>query len=144
MHAALVIDGAPPGRDNCRVRGRGHENVATVLIDPAVLDDFELDLMTHDFRVWLVRTAPTFPDAARLAFQIRRSLIDWANGRWDDAADWALVWITFGESWLDGDEPIPWPSHAALWDKLAEYGDRVRYNVGLGGVPRLSVPREAT
>ena len=52
------------------------------------------------------------------------------------------MWVTFGESWLDGDEPIPWPAHAALWDKLAEYPSSVRYNLGLGGVPRLSVPRE--
>ena len=124
------------------MRPRGHENVATVLVDPDVLSDFELDLMSRDFRVWIVSTVTTFPDAARLAFQIRRSLIDWSQGRWADAAGWTLVWVTFGESWLDGDEPIPWPAHAALWDKLGEYGTRVRYNLGLGGVPRLSVPRE--
>ncbi|WP_375479535.1 hypothetical protein [uncultured Jatrophihabitans sp.] len=121
---------------------QGHENVATVLVDPAVLRDFELDLMACDFRVWAVHTVPIVPDAARLAFQIRRSLIDWSQGRWADAAAWTLVWITFGESWLDGDEPIPWPAHAALWDKLAEYSGQVRYNLGLGGVPRLSVPRD--
>lgn len=119
------------------------ENMATVLVDPAVLADFELDLMSHDFRVWLVRTVPTFPDAPRLAFQIRRSLIDWSNGKWDLAADWTLVWITFGPSWLEGEEPIPWPSHAALWDKLGEYEPNVRYNLGLGGVPRLGIPRES-
>lgn len=117
--------------------------MATVLVDPAVLGDFELDLMSHDFRVWIVETAATFPDAARLAFQVRRSLIEWSNGRWSDAAEWTLVWITFGDSWLDGEEPIPWPAHAALWDKLAEHAHDVRYNKGLGGVPRLSVPREA-
>ena len=99
------------------MRPRGHENVATVLVDPAVLDDFELDLMSHDFRVWIVSTVTTFPDPERLAFQIRRSLIEWSQGRWLDAAEWTVVWITFGESWLDGDEPIPWPAHAALWDK---------------------------
>ncbi len=125
------------------MRGPGHENVATVLVDPAVLNDFELDLMSNDFRVWIVSTVPTFPDAPRLAFQIRRSLIDYSNGKWAAAADWTLVWITFGDSWLDGDEPIPWPAHAALWDKLAEYSRHTRYNLGLGGVPRLSVPREA-
>ena len=125
------------------MRGRGHENVATVLVDPEILDDFELDLMADDFRVWEVQTVATFPDAARLAFQIRRSLIEWSQGRWADAADWTLVWITFGESWLDGDEPIPWPSHAALWEKLSTYRPHLRYNLGLGGVPRLSVPRDA-
>jgi hypothetical protein len=121
----------------------GHENVATVLVDPFVLDDFELDLMAADFRVWAVHTVTTFPDPARLAFQLRRSLIDSSQGRWAEAADWTLVWVTFGESWLNGDEPIPWPAHAALWDKLAEYRGSVRYNVGLGGVPHLSVPRES-
>lgn len=126
------------------MRPDGHENVATALVDPAVLRDFELDLMANDFRMWAVHQVPTFPDAPRLAFQIRRSLIDCSNGRWADAANWTLVWITFGESWLNGEEPIPWPAHAALWDKLAEYTAHVRYNLGLGGVPRLSVRREAT
>jgi hypothetical protein len=125
------------------VRGQGFENVATVLVDPAVLGDFELDLMSNDFRVWTVHTVTTFPDAPRLAFQIRRSLVELSKGAWDVAANWTLVWITFGESWLDGEEPIPWPAHAALWDKLAEYSAGVRYNLGLGGVPRLSVPRES-
>ena len=124
------------------MRPQGHENVATVLVDPAILRDFELDLMSQDFRVWEVHSVPTFVDAPRLAFQIRRSLIDYSRGAWNAAADWTVVWITFGESWLNGDEPIPWPAHAALWDKLAEYGDRVRYNLGLGGVPHLTVPRE--
>src|SRR5579875_1247205 len=39
-------------------RPNGHENVATVLVDPFVLDDFELDLMSHDFRVWAVHAVP--------------------------------------------------------------------------------------
>lgn len=113
-----------------------------MLVDPAVLADFELDLMSHDLRVWLVDSTPTFPDPQRLAFQLRRSLVEAKRGAWDDAADWTLVWITFGESWLDGDEPIPWPAHEALWSKLGEYPQHVHYNLGLGGVPRLSVPRE--
>ena len=117
--------------------------MATVLVNPAVLGDFELDLMSHDFRVWAVHATTVFPDPAQAAMQIRRALIDWSNGRWAVAADWTVVWITFGESWLDGDNPIPWPAHAALWKKLAEYATNVRYNLGLGGVPRLGVPREA-
>lgn len=124
------------------MRPLGHENVATVLVDPAVLEDLELDLMSQDFRVWTVHNVPTFPDARRLAFQIRRSLIDWSKGQWEDAADWTLIWITFGERWQDGDEPLPWAAHAALWDKLAEYRRHVRYNLGLGGVPHLPVPRD--
>ena len=125
------------------MRGPGFENMATVLVNPAVLDDFELDLMSDDFRVWAVHTTPIFPDAPQAAMQIRRGLIDWSNGRWAVAADWTVVWITFGERWLDGDNPIPWPAHAALWNKLAGYAEHVRYNRGLGGVPRLSVPRES-
>ena len=66
------------------MRGQGFENMATVLVDPHVLADFELDLMAHDFRVWTVHTAPIFTDPVRAAFQIRRSLIDWSNGRWAD------------------------------------------------------------
>jgi hypothetical protein len=125
-----------------RVRPQGHENVATVLVNPAVLRDFELDLMASDFRVWPVHKAHTFVDAPRLAFQLRRSLVDCSQGRWADAAEWTLVWVTFGDSWLDGEEPIPWRAHAALWDKLAAYGSDARYNLGLGGVPRLTVPHE--
>ena len=37
---------------------------------------------------------------------------------------------------------IPWPAHAALYDRLAEYTDHVHYNLGLGGVPHLPVPRD--
>lgn len=125
------------------MRGSGFENMATVLVNPAVLSDFELDLMSRDFRVWTVHTTSTFPDPARAATQIRRALIDWSNGRWEVAADWTVVWITFGESWLDGDNPLPWPAHSALWKKLSEYPDDVRYNLGLSGVPKLGVPREA-
>ena len=117
--------------------------MATVLVNPAVLEEFELDLMSQDFRVWAVHATTVFPDPAQAAMQIRRSLIDWSKGRWAVAADWTVVWITFGERWLDGDNPIPWPAHAALWDKLAEYAPNVRYNLGLGGVPRLGVPRES-
>ena len=122
--------------------GQGFENMATVLVNPAVLDEFELDLMSNDFRVWPVHSVPTLADAPRTAMQIRRSLIDCSQGRWQLATDWTVVWITFGESWLDGENPIPWPSHAALWAKLAEYCDDVRYNLGLSGTPKLGVPRE--
>ncbi len=124
------------------VPGRSFENVATVLVHPAVLSELELELMAADFRVWAVHTVTTFPDAARLAFQIRRSLIEYSCGKWADASTWTLVWITFGDSWLEGEEPIPWPAHAALWNKLAGFGEDLRYNLGLGGVPRLSVPRD--
>ena len=86
------------------MRPRGHENVATVLVEPSILRDFELDLMARDFRVWVVSTVATFPDPQRLAFQLRRSLVEANNNAWADAADWTLVWVTFGENWLDGEE----------------------------------------
>jgi hypothetical protein len=40
------------------MRPPGHENVATVLVEPIVLRDFELDLMARDLRVWPVHKAP--------------------------------------------------------------------------------------
>lgn len=124
-----------------RVR-RPHENVATVLVDPAVLRDLELDLMRLDLRVWPVETAPICVDGARRAFQIRRQLLMSKRGAWDDAADWVPVWISFGGSWYDGDEPLPWVAHQTLWNKLAEYAGSTHYRHGLGGVPKLSVQAE--
>jgi len=121
---------------------RPHENVATVLVDPAVLHDLELSLMALDLRLWPVETAPISPDGPRLAFQIRRRLLMARRGAWDDAAAWVPVWIAFGDSWYVGDEPLPWAAHAALWDALAGYAAHVRYRLGLGGVPKLAVPRE--
>jgi len=123
------------------MRGRGFENMATVLVDPAVLDILELELMAIDLRVWPVHTAPTFADPVRLAMQLRRSLVDRSNGRWKVAENWVVIWITFGDGWLDGDEPIPWPAHATLWNKLSEYADHVRYSKGLSGMPRIGVAR---
>ncbi len=64
------------------------------------------------------------------------------RGAWDLAADWTPVWISFGESWYDGAEPLPWSAHRALYGALDQYADGVRYRPGLGGVPRLDVPRE--
>ncbi len=40
------------------MRPQSFENVATVLVDPGVLEDLELDLMSHDFRVWTVWPDP--------------------------------------------------------------------------------------
>ncbi|HET7688817.1 MAG TPA: hypothetical protein VFK41_00425 [Nocardioidaceae bacterium] len=114
-----------------------HENVATVLVDPYVLEDFELQLMTLDLRVWPVRTAPIYTDGARMAFQIRRRLIVGHRGEWDDAATWVPVWIGFGARWQRGDEPLPWAAHEALWEALDSYADHVRFHRRLGGVPRL-------
>jgi len=69
-------------------------------------------------------------------------MIEARRGAWDDAADWVPVWISFGESWYDGDEPLPWSAHQTLWRTLAEYAGHVHYRLGLGGIPRLDVPRE--
>ena len=124
-----------------RVRRPPHENVATVLVDPAVLRDLELELMPLDLWVWPVAAAPVFTDGPRMAFQIRRRLLMARRGEWDLAAEWTPVWISFGDSWREGDEPLPWAAHATLWDALGRWSEHVRFRLGLGGVSRLSVPR---
>ena len=112
-----------------------------MLVDPAALRDLELALMALDLWVWPIATAPVCTDGARMAFQVRRRLLMAKRGSWDVAADWTPVWVSFGASWHDGDEPLPWAAHAALWDVLAEHAEHVRYRLGLSGVPRLSAPR---
>lgn len=119
-----------------------HENVATVLVDPRVLEDVELTLMELDLRVWPVRTAPICVDGPRTAFQIRRRMILQKQGAWDLAADWVPVWISFGDSWRRGDDPLPWAAHHTLWRALEGYADHVRYQKRLGGVRPLAVPEE--
>ncbi|MBB3042309.1 hypothetical protein [Nocardioides soli] len=119
-----------------------HENVATVLVDPGVLHELEVHLMTLDLRVWPITTAPICADGPRRAFQERRRLLMARRGAWDHAADWTPVWISFGDSWYDGAEPLPWAAHQTLYRTLEQYAERVRYRPGLGGVPRLAVPRE--
>ncbi len=119
------------------VRRAPHENVATVLVDPDALPDVELALMLRDLWVWPVRTAPICVDGERMAFQVRRRLLLAQRGAWDLAGDWEPVWISFGASWRDGDEPLPWAAHQALWAALDGFADRVRYRPRLGGVPLL-------
>jgi hypothetical protein len=124
------------------VRRLPHENVATVLVDPCVLADLELELMALDLRVWPVRTAPICSDGERMAFQIRRRLLMKHRGEWDLAADWTPVWIGFGQSWQDGDEPLPWAAHEALWRALDCHAEHVRFHRRLGGVPRVPLPTD--
>jgi hypothetical protein len=124
------------------MRRRPHENVATVLVDPQVLLDLELELMESDLRLWPVRTAPICADGPRIAFQIRRTMLMAKRGAWDCAAEWTPVWISFGESWRHGEEPLPWAAHEALWGTLERYADRVRYQRRLGGVRPLVVAAE--
>jgi hypothetical protein len=119
-----------------------HENVATVLVDPRVLADLELELMELDLRLWPVRTAPTVVDGPRAAFQLRRRLVESHRGAWDDAAEWAPVWISFGPSWYAGSDPLPWSAHVALWRTLERYAGHVRYRKRLGGVRPLMAPLE--
>ena len=120
---------------------RPHINVATVLVDPTVLRDLELDLAGLDIWVWPIATTPGCPDGPRMAFQIRRRLVEAKQGAWDCAAGWSAVWISFGESWYRGAEPLPWRAHSTLWHKLSEYADHTRYRLGLGGVPTEMVQR---
>ncbi len=121
-----------------------HENVATVLVDPTVLRELELHLSGLDLWLWPIATAPVSVDGPRQAFQVRRRMIESKRGAWDDAATWTPVWIAFGESWYDGADPLPWAAHQVLWTTLEQYAERVRYRLGLGGIPRLAVPHERT
>lgn len=134
---------SPRRRTVLRVR-RPHQNVATVLVDPAMLRELELDLMPLDLWVWPVATAPICADGPRQAFQLRRRMVEGRRGAWDDAAGWVPVWIAFGESWYAGDDPLPWPAHAALWAKLGEHAGHVRYRKLLGGVSPLVSHPEAS
>ncbi len=119
-----------------------HENVATVLVDPAVLAGFELELMALDLPVWPIRTAPVCEDGPRTAFQVRHRLLTRHRGDWDVAAGWTPVWIGFGPTWQHGDEPLPWAAHRALWDALDAYAGHVLFHRRLGGVPRLPLPQD--
>ncbi|WP_183093003.1 hypothetical protein [Nocardioides stalactiti] len=119
-----------------------HENVATVLVDPRLLEDLELELMELDLRLWPVATAPICVDGPRHAFQVRRTLLMRQRGAWDVAAAWTPVWISFGDSWRNGAEPLPWAAHQTLWRTLEAHGDQVRYHRRLGGVAPLAVPLE--
>ena len=119
-----------------------HENVATVLVDPSVLAQLEVHLMSLDLRLWPIATAPICADGPRRAFQERRRMLMARRGAWDDAAAWTPAWIAFGESWSDGGDPLPWAARQTLYRTLEQYADHVRYRRGLGGVPRLEVPRE--
>lgn len=120
-----------------------HENVATVLVDPAVLGDLEIELMALDLHLWPVETAPITADGAREAFQIRRRLVMQHRGAWDCASAWTPVWISFGATWRRGDDPLPWEAHDLLWRTLGEHSAHVRFHKRLGGVRPLSVPAEA-
>ncbi len=119
---------------------RPHENVATVLVDPRVLVELELELMALDLRLWPVRTAPICVDGPRTAFQLRRRLVE--RHDWACAATWVPVWISFGPRWRHDDGPLPWAAHAALWQVLDDHADGVRFQRRLGGVEPLAVPVE--
>ena len=125
------------------VRRHPHENVATVLVDPRVLADLELELMSLDLRVWPIRTAPVCSDGPRTAFQVRRDLLTRQRGAWDCAAEWTPVWIGFGATWQRGDEPLPWAAHKTLWRVLDARAEHVRFHRRLGGVRRITLPEEA-
>ena len=119
-----------------------HENVATVLVDPSVLVELGVHLMSLDLRLWPVETAPICVDGPRQAFQLRSRMLTARRGAWDDAADWVPAWVSFGDSWRDGAEPLSWRARSTLYRTLDSYAGRVRYRRGLGGVPVLDVPHE--
>ena len=120
-----------------------HENAATVLVDPrgaarprGAPDDPGPAAVAGGHRADLRRRpahgVPDPPPDARPP----------AAATWDDAAEWVPVWIAFGESWYVGAEPLPWAAHQTLYRTLERYDGHVHYRRGLGGIPRLDVPRE--
>ncbi|RLV49875.1 hypothetical protein D9V37_08285 [Nocardioides mangrovicus] len=121
---------------------RPHQLVATVLVEPAALRDLELELMSSDLWVWPVATSAVSVDGERHAFQVRHRMVEAKRGEWDCAAAWTPVFVAFGASWYDGEEPLPWAAHVALWQVLAEHADRVRHGKRLIGVPHLGVPHD--
>ncbi|MDT0186092.1 hypothetical protein Q9S36_38500 [Microbacterium sp. ARD31] len=120
--------------------------VATVLVEPSVMADLELRVMTDDLWLWPVRTAPVVVDGPRLEFQLRRRLVEQRRGEWDDAAGWTPVWIGFGDAWHefgpDGNVrptgPLPWAAHQRLRRALDEFGTLVRYQRRLRGIPTVA------
>jgi hypothetical protein len=62
------------------------------------------------------------------------------RGEWDLAVDWTPVWVGFGATWHNGDEPLPWAAHEALWRALDSYAEHVRFHRRLGGVRPLPLP----
>ena len=113
--------------------------VATVLVEPSLVADLELRVMTDDLWLWPVRTAPVVVDGERMEFQLRRRLVEQRRGAWDDAAAWTPVWIGFGDAWHefgpDGSArptgPLPWAAHQRLWHALG--GVRLRSCATGGG-----------
>lgn len=120
-----------------------HELVATVLVAPGALPELEVAMMARDLWVWPLATAPTCGDGPRFAAQTVRRMVTARRGAWDLARDWVPVWVSFGRSWRDGEEPLPWAAHAALWDALSEFDEQVRYRKWLAGVTPLPVPQGA-
>ena len=72
---------------------------------------------------------------------MRRRLLMQHRGEWDLAAEWVPVWVGFGPSWQNGDEPLPWAAHETLWRVLDSHADHVRFHRRLGGVPRMPLPQ---
>ncbi|MFD1947730.1 hypothetical protein [Nocardioides aestuarii] len=121
-----------------------HETVATVLVDPAALLALELELVGLDLWLWPVATAPNAVDGPRQAFQLRRRLVEAQRGGWDAAAEWVVCWISFGDTWREGAEPVSWQARRTLYAALDAHADHVRYRRGLGGVAPLAAPHERT
>src|SRR3954453_8952715 len=120
------VDGRASASERSAVERVPHENAATVLVDPLVLRDLEVHLMTQDLRLWPVATAPVCTDGPRPAFQIRRRMLTARRGEWDEGREGVPVWFAFGDIWYDVAEPLPWAAHQALYRTLERYDEHVR------------------
>jgi hypothetical protein len=114
---------------------RPHVNVATVLVDPTILRELELELAGLDMWVWPIATTPNCPDGPRMAFQIRRRMVGAGRGAWDCAAEWAAVVDLVRRQLVPRLRSAAMAAHKSLWDTLAGHADHTRYRLGLGGVP---------
>ena len=65
--------------------------VATVLVEPSIVEDLELRVMTDDLWLWPVRSAPVVVDGPRMEFQVRRRMVEQRQGAWDDATRWTFL-----------------------------------------------------
>ena len=64
------------------------------------------------------------------------------RGEWDLRPDWTPVWIGFGDTWRNGDEPLPWAAHVALWQALESYAEHVASIGGSGESGRIPLPED--
>ena len=122
---------------------RPHQNVATVLVDPRALRDLELELMALDLWVWPVATAGISADGPRLAFQIRRRLVQAKRGRVGPSPrSGRRSGSRSATAGTPATSRSPGPRTPPCGTRSRPTPTHTRYRLGLGGIPKLAVHRE--